>query len=374
MKTSIKILIGIIILALIVIVFSFSRYNGNAVNEQNKIKIGVMIPLTGTGAQFGEWDMQGIKIAQDEENFDTVIQDDQCLGSGGINAYNQLKIENIKYMVGSPCNAASIPAAKLAENDKTIMITFGVSTEALRKSGEYIFTLLPSIDSQSVKLSEFLEKNNYTSISILYLNNEYGVENKETLIKDYKGEVKTIEAFDNNDKDFRSALSKMKNDGSQGIVIIGYATHYVNIINQITELKIDKQLFSGLTVQDPTVISATKNLPISIIYTYPQSSESRELDNFIQKYNKKYNTDVESLPIHVGAGYDSVKILISKIRECNNEKNESTDCVKNKLLEVKDYKGVNGLISFDSDGNVVMPTEIREIKNGEFFKYSGGLE
>jgi ABC-type branched-subunit amino acid transport system substrate-binding protein len=51
---------------------------------------------------------------------------------------------------------AVLPISPLAEDDKTVMITLGVSTKSIRESGDYIFTLLPSVDSQSIKMSEFL--------------------------------------------------------------------------------------------------------------------------------------------------------------------------------------------------------------------------
>ncbi|MBI2579975.1 MAG: hypothetical protein HYW27_03670 [Candidatus Aenigmarchaeota archaeon] len=45
--------------------------------------------------------------------------------------------------------------------------------------------------------------------------------------------------------------------------------------------------------------------------------------------------------------------------------------MKDELLEVKGYRGVNGIISIDENGNSRMPIELRIVRNGTFMKYEG---
>lgn len=359
-----KILNWVIILVVIIAIALIVVFWPKQKPAEEIIKIGVSLPLTGPAANLGNWVLQGIKIAQDEEKFDIDVQDDQCLGNLALTAFNNLKFNNRKFIIGPLCNAASIPVSKEAENNKIVMITVGVSTKAIREAGDYSFTILPSIESQTKKLAEYLIKRGINKVSIVYIQDEYGKENEETFVANFreKGEIINQEGFERSNSDFRGILTKIKQDNSGAIVIVAYSPNYINLINQISELRINKPIFSVSNIQDPNIIKSTNNLTEGIIYTYPQMSNSKSLQAFIQKYNKKFGKDETALPMYVGAGYDAAKIMIAAINLCKKD----TTCIKNKILEIKNYSGVNGTISIDEQGNAIMPIELRIIKNGQF--------
>lgn len=281
-------------------------------------------------------------------------------GAAAVNSFNVLK-EN-RLILGPLCNAASIPVAKLAEESRTIMITLGVSTKAIREAGNFSFTVLPSIGLQTEALAKYMETGGIKSVSIAYVNDEYGVENKETFEKAYNGKLMNAEAFDRSNADFRGILAKIKNDGSEAVVLVGYSPNFINIISQMKELGIGKRIFSVSNMQDPAIIAVTGNLTEGIIYTYPQVSGSEEFLAFLEKYNRKFGKNETSLPTYVGAGYDAAKIMAGAANKCG----KNTECVKDELLKVKDYRGVNGAISIDEKGNSQMPVEMRIIRGGKF--------
>ena len=176
-----RVFVLLVLAAVLSGIFLMYSSTANVVSDKIKINIGVSLPLTGAASHLGGWALQGMEIAKDEDVLEYSIQDDQCQGQAAVNSFNALK-EN-RFILGPLCNAASIPASKLAEEYHVVMITVGVSTRAIREAGDFSFTILPSIGLQTKALAEHMEDNGIGSVSVVYVNDEYGVENKETFEK-----------------------------------------------------------------------------------------------------------------------------------------------------------------------------------------------
>ena len=59
-------------------------------------------------------------------------------------------------------------------------------------------------------------------------------------------------------------------------------------------------------------------------------------------------------------------LIVKAVNEC---KKIDTNCMKNKLSEVKDYPGALGILTFDKNGDVYYPYFLKTVKNGQFVKY-----
>src|SRR3990167_1840357 len=104
---------------------------------EKSITIGVILPLTGSAAHLGNWALQGLQIAQNDINHKGgidgkqiifFIEDDHCEGLQAITAFKKLiVVDKVQFIIGPLCNAASIPIAPLAETNKIVTITLGVS-------------------------------------------------------------------------------------------------------------------------------------------------------------------------------------------------------------------------------------------------------
>ena len=152
----------VILLALIIVLLSL----GNTRETSNPNRIGVIVPLSGGAANLGEWALRGATIAKNEINegggikgkpLEIIVEDDQCDGKLALTAFEKLTSTNdISVIVGPLCNAAALPVATPAKAKSVPIIAIGVTTESVRNSGEFTFTMLPPIESQTQKLAQFI--------------------------------------------------------------------------------------------------------------------------------------------------------------------------------------------------------------------------
>ena len=123
-------------------------------------------------------------------------------------------------------------------------------------------------------------------------------------------------------------------------------------VKQIKEMKINIPLTSVESFEYDQGA-----LPLLEGQWYVSSADPSE--SFMASYKEKYN----SLP-YPGSGYayDVIRILITAF-----EKEEATnEGVAKTISEMKDFPGVTGVLSVDSDGNINSKAVVKKIIDGKF--------
>jgi ABC-type branched-subunit amino acid transport system substrate-binding protein len=120
----IPILIVLIILILIINIIYFTNLTGFSVKKE-KIKIGIMTPITGGLAFLGENIVKSAELARDElgyiERIEFIVEDAGKLGNGGetISAYRKLvDVDKVQIIIDGMTSDGTLAVAPLLEKDK----------------------------------------------------------------------------------------------------------------------------------------------------------------------------------------------------------------------------------------------------------------
>jgi len=324
-------------------------------NPEESPKVGVILPLTGAAANLGGWALDGVNVAKAEMAgsalpVELAVEDDQCDGKAALSAFEKItSINSAPVVVGPLCNAAALPVAALAKERRVPFIVLGVTTAAVRNSGDFTFSVLPPIDAQTEKIAEFAKKGlSIGSVSVLFVQDEYGAENYMTFKESFEGiggTVSTADAFPKAATDFRSMLFKIAGEPSEAILVIGYSPNYSNILKQAKEVGIGKKMLAVSNIQDPQLLESIPEEMNGVYYTYPDILDKNSLASFGESPN---------LPMYVLSGYVALKYAVSAAKKCRN----SSPCIQQELK--------SSLKAF--------PFEIiiKTVKNNEFVTYEGG--
>ena len=122
MKKSIWLIVGIVIVVIIIIVATNA---GKAPSQAGPIKIGVIAPLTGDAAIYGEPGVKVYQLAVDEINANggingrkvaLIVQDGKCTGEGAANAAQKLvNVDRVQVIIGGFCSGESLSTIPVAE-------------------------------------------------------------------------------------------------------------------------------------------------------------------------------------------------------------------------------------------------------------------
>ncbi len=367
--------IGVVVIVALAIVLIVTQIK----KEPKEIKIGAILPLTGGAGKYGEDAKLGIELAIEKKNVEgginrklirVIFEDDQSNPQQIVAAFRKLiTVHKVPVVIGGMTSSSALAVAPVAEQNKVVLFSPSASSPELTKAGDFIFRNELSDAYGGVAQAELTwSKLRIKKVAILYINNDYGVGVKDAFLQTFQnlgGEVVSVESFDPDAQDFRTQLTRIKQKFPEAIFIVAYK-ETILILRQIKELGIKSQILSTPVFEDKEIIEKAKDAAEGVIYVYyggfdPQSAD-KHIKSFVEDFRMKYNRD----PGYYSAlAYDAANIILLAI-EKGGTKSED---IKKALYQIKDFHGVTGKTTFDSNGDVTKPVFLKMVKNGQFVEW-----
>lgn len=369
MNKTTKIIIGVVVI--ILIIGGIWYWANRKPEEQKVIKIGFMGPLTGELANYGESLRNGVNLALEEINrnginkkrLKVVFEDTQCDPAKAVSAINKLiTIDKVEAIIGDFCSSCTLAVASIAEANRVVLISPASSAPTISEAGDYIFRTVLSDAYQAKIAAQYVIKKNYKRISVLYVNNDWGVGLKESFRKEIilnNGDIITIESIQQGATDLKTQLIKLKSKNPDVIYVAILPPEVIRFAKQQKELGIITPIIGADSFQDKEVLKEVGNLLEGVVFA---SGEGQATKDYLQKYKEKYGSEPT---MYSDSAYDAAKILAMVMKEGNIKGSE----IKDALYQIKDYEGASGTITFDKNGDVEKPIIIKTIKNGQFVPY-----
>lgn len=369
MKQKIILLISFLLLTVLILFVVYPKKN-----EKQTITIGSIVPLTGETAIHGTRVKHGIELAVEEinrnggingKNLEVLYEDSQCDPSKATASAHKLLSEGVQVLLGPQCSSEAMAVAPIAEENKVLMFASMASVPALSDAGDYIFRNSESGAMHGTQMAAFVYNTlNIKNAAILYINLDNGVAYKDSFKNEFEklgGKIVAIEAYEKGATDFRTQLTKIKNTKPGLIYIGGQAAEHA--IKQIKELGISSKIASMNGIEVPELWQIAGDAAEGIYFTSSAFDPLHErAESFVKLYNEKYEEGVEAFSAN---GYDATMLIAAGLKKCEVD----TSCIREYLYNVKDYPGIGGLISFDSNGDAKKELEIKIAKNRTFSVY-----
>lgn len=366
MKTSIKILIGIIILALIVLGFSiFNNPTGNVVKEDKPvIKIGAPLPLTGESSILGEGCRNSILLAKDElkdtkYNYDVVFEDIKNFDSGETTSAIQklINVDNVDAVITETSGPGNI-VSPLTQQNKILHI--GIASDANIAKGEYNFIDWTSPKEENRAFIQELKNRGIKKIAIIALNQQGIVAIIDDMKSKLQGtgiEITYDELFNPGQKDFRTILLKARESNPDIYFMQSLSPELELSVKQAQELGIN-----NITTIEAFEFSSQPELFNG--YWYVSAAEPNQ--EFNNKYQQKYN---KMPPLASPNCYDAFNLIVKSYEDAGknlgaNEK-PTTKQAADDLTNIKGFKGALGELNVLDDGIVDSKAILREMRNGK---------
>ena len=154
--------------------------SGAAGSSSGTFKLGVIGPLTGENAIYGQAVANGAQIAVDEINaeggaiqFELKNEDDVADGETSVNAYNNLLDWGMQVLVGPTTTGASVAVAAEAYNDRVFMLTPSASSTDVVSGKDNVFQVCFTDPNQGVGAADYMAENMAGSkIAVIYRNDD----------------------------------------------------------------------------------------------------------------------------------------------------------------------------------------------------------
>ena len=352
--------------------------------EGGTLKVGVIGPLTGAGAAYGNAVANGAELAAKEINeaggingmmIETKAEDDENDPEKSINAYNTLKDWGMQVLDGPTTSKPCIAVGAEAESDNMFLITpSGSAVECV--ATDNAFRVCFADPDQGTASAKYIGENKLApKIAIIYdSSTEYSSGIRESFVKEAANqgiEIVADEAFTaDSNKDFSTQLQKAKESGAELVFLPIYYTEASLILQQANTMgyapqffgcdgmdgilqveNFDVKLAEGLMLLTPFAADATDDLTV----------------NFVKSYEEAYG----ETPIQFAAdAYDAVYIIKAAMEEANVTPDMSASDICDAMEGVMTQIKVDGLtgsnMSWTEDGEPEKDPKAVQVVDGAY--------
>lgn len=339
------------------------------------VKVGVIVPLTGDAASYGETARNVFRIATDEINtaggvkgrpLELIIEDGKCNGGDAAAAMQKLaNVDGVAAVIGGFCPSESLAAVPIAEQKKIALFSAGSSNPELTGKSPYFMRNYPSDASQGAVLADVAVKRGWKKVAFMQEQLDYPLGIYKAFAIQFqrnKGAV-VKEEFASTAADVRLSLKKLRAEKPDALFIdTQTSAASERVLKQVKELRWTiPLLFANSLLIDPKIIEVNKDALEGAIAAefgvYPENSKFKAL---VETYKGRYGTDMP-YQSYAQTEYDAVFM----VRDALIAVGEDGEKISQWLRSTIGWEGASGAITIGGDGDRVGGYVSKVIKGGK---------
>jgi branched-chain amino acid transport system substrate-binding protein len=280
--------------------------------------------------------------------------------------------ERIVVEIGDFSSAASMAASPIYQAAGLVQFGFSNSHPDFTKGGDYIWSNAVNQKDEMPLLADFVRDLGLKKVAILHLNNDWGRTAKDLLVEAVKqrgGEVVGSEGYLADEKDFRSAIVRLRGHNPDSIALIAYYPDGAQLTRQIRQAGITQPIVAGGSIYSPKFLELGGDSVNGVLTTVPFFPDDPRplVQAFVKNFVVKFGDQPDA---YNGRAYDTMILLASVMRQFGTDRK----AIKEGLGKIKDVPSVvYGKVAFDTETRrVANPFVSRiEVKNGKWVAYEG---
>lgn len=386
---SAKWIVGVIVLALIIWgLVAAQKKNQNQTGSSTQpqtaaatYKVGVILPLSGDAAAYGEIFRNVDQIAVDEINaaggangkkLELVIEDGKCNGQDGTNAIQKLvNVDKVQVVQGGFCSSESLAAAPIAEANKVALLSPGSSSPKLTNISHFFFRDYPSDASQGQVLAQVsYNKEGFKNVAFLQEQQDYALGIYQAFSDEFQklGGKVVKEEYPKDATDFRTQLVKLKAQNPDALFLDTQTpAPAAHILKQLKDLNWKPRLLlSDQNAGDTQLLTDNKAaLEGALVAEFGVDPSNPKFAHLNDAYKQKYGKDM-TFASYSQTVYDSLYIIRDGIAAVGYDGQKLADWSRT----IKDWQGASGSVTIKADGDRDGGHRPEVIKDGKPVPYT----
>jgi len=352
--------------------------DGSGNPGDDRIRIGLLMSMTGDTANFGISSSNAIRMAADELNktggingkqIELFLQDDRSDATEAANITTRfISQDNVHAIIGEVGSSRTLAAAPIAQNAKIPMLTPSSTNPDVTKKGNYIFRSCFTDAVQGSAIAQFAAKslNGKRAALLIDRRNDYSTGLEKPITDAYVrlgGEIVITQSYQAGDQDFNAQITSIKGANPDLIFVPGYYGDVALIAKQARDKGLNAPLVGGDGWDSPTLYQIGGAALDGCYFTnhYSPDDPDPRVQKFVQDYRGRYGTVPDAL---AATGYDAALIMFDAIKRAGSLDGAA---IRDALAATKDFPGVTGLVTFNENRDAVKPIMMIRIEPGGKF-------
>jgi len=342
--------------------------------DSGKLKVGVILPMTGDQSTYGEESWNGMKLAQEDLkkqglDWELLLKDEK---SDSITSGNQAKLlienEGANVLLGSVASSNTKQIALVAKESGVPLISPASTNDTLPDTGGRMFSRICFKDSfQGAVLANFaLQQGWKNAVAVVDKAQVYstGLADNFKDVFEKGGGTVGFEYYTTADTDFSNTIQNVANRKPDVIFISGYYNQGGPMIRNAKGKWDGVPILGGDGLDSPDLVGLVgdTNAEIYMSSHFAADAPDERVRDFASRYKAQFGKPPGAM---AALGYDVLFVLADAVKRCD----DPTDPDK-LAAAIAATKGVNGIT-----GVIDLTTPDRTpIKDAVIVKVEGGLK
>jgi branched-chain amino acid transport system substrate-binding protein len=346
--------------------------------SKQPLRLGVIVEATGPYASLGVAGRNGMQLAVEQANanggingrqVELLYRNDVSSAEAMQQGMRDLIAANVEVILGPMTSKTAmqlIPAA----NDAGIVLMGGTTLSRLLAGHDDQFFRTIRHDNPDAKgIAQYFRKRlGLTRISVIV--EDSNPPYSEPWMLDFKrymaneaGEMAPALHFSRNEQTDYAALAKqLIAQQPQAVVLVSSALDAAMLANQLRLLEPQLPLAGSIWAAEDALLQLGGKAVEGLVSIQPYQlrDPSPLFSRFRSDYERRFKAPIDSPAI---VGYDATNVVLQALRE-----RKPSETVKQALLRVRKFQGVQQLISLDGFGDIDSDSNIflKVVRNGQF--------
>lgn len=338
------------------------------------VKIGVLLPLSGSLATLARDTKDGIELAAAEANaagatgprITMVYRDSASEPNGAATAAGRLVDEDhVSIMIGDIASSLTTSAAGVAQDRATVLLTPGSTAPGVTAIGPFIFGVPVADDDQAKAIATYMTRDRkLVKVGVLY---DPSAPDSALLATAFRDEVGRRGAqlvldvtVDTRSKDFGTVLSRVRDSGAESVFVPLYFNSVVEMASQAKAAGMSGSTFMGSDGwADPSLPAKAGDALEGAVYLdhWAVDVPTAESQSFVEAYRRQTGRE----PLALSAvGFEAARLAISVVRRSSG----GGESIRQAMLGTTDFVSLVGPARFDDRRRLTKRMVALSIRNG----------
>jgi branched-chain amino acid transport system substrate-binding protein len=330
----------------------------SAAQAQEKLKIGLLLTLSGPSAVLGQQARDGFNLAVKDlggklggREVDVLVVDDELKPDVAVTkAKGLVERDRVDFVVGPIFSNVAVAAHKPIVDSNTFFISpnAGPSNLAGRNCSPFFFATSYQNDQNHEVLGKVAQDRGYKRVYLLAPNYQAGKDALAGFKRHYKGEIVEESYTPLNTLDFQAELAKIAALSPDAIFTFMPGGMGVNLVKQYRAAGLaDRIPFLSAFTVDESTLPAQQDAAIGMFggSNWAPNLDTPQNKKFVESYEAAYGSVPGSYAMHA---YDTALLIDSAVRATGG-KTDDKDALRDAIRKA-DFKSLRGDFKFGANG------------------------
>jgi branched-chain amino acid transport system substrate-binding protein len=306
-----KIIIGIISIVVIIIIVALGvKNNSKQLDDENVIKVGAVLPLTGNAAGIGENIRDGLIFFIEEVNgltdgvkFVLDVQDSKSDPKQANSIMKKFLSQNPKpSIIYSAISGVTLNLQPTTETEHIVLLGCVGSNELISKDSKYTYRNFIAPNRVGEQIASYAKQvSNNKKLYILYLDNTFGISYKDAVVEEAKKKSLEIGAtipYTTERNDYKSILAKLNPDDIDCMYIAGVGENIGILVRKLREAGYTGVILGDANMNNGAAIKVAGDAMRNVKYLdFDFDKKSDMFENFSKSYYQKFNKEPDNFAL-----------------------------------------------------------------------------